>query len=215
MGRLSLKGMSEVNVHPEITVLTIVIKGMTNDYQKSMKENTDRAKGIKNIIVKNGIRKDDVKSLDFWVKEDYTSTWDKEKGKYKTKFNGYKYNQRLHVKFPNDNAVLSQIVHETSTLDCPPAIDVSFITERSKEYGAQLLKEAMQDAICKAETLAEAGGFELKSIESVYLDDDPLYDREYVCCDAACPDECDSLDLDLEPEDYVLKREVKVDWEIG
>lgn len=215
MGTLSITGRSEIKVHPEMTVLTIVIDGITDDYQKSMKENTGRAKEIKDIITSNKIPKDDIKSLDFWVKEDWSSWWDKDKEKYKRKFNGYKYHQRLLVKFPNDNAVLSNIVYRTSTLEKEPSIDVRFITEKQKDYECQILSEAMKDALMKAETLASAGGFELVSIDDITTDDfRSINDRE-VCCNRIMSDGCvDSFDIDLEPEDYLMEREIEVVWNI-
>ena len=146
----------------------------------------------------------------------------KEKGVYKQRLTGYRYEHRMMVEFESDNERLGKILYALAHCPLKPEFNISFTVKDPEAAKNELLGSAVRDAMNKASVLGQAAGVSLKEILNIdyswsqinfnFRPMDRLMMAESI---DAMEDSAGSYDLDIEPDDITASDTVTVIWEIG
>lgn len=163
---------------------------------------------INTILMKNGFKKEDLKTRSFVIKEE--KEYD-HSGKYK--FIGYSYNQEAILKFDYNKVKLAKMISEIALLKNPPFYSIGFSLKNEKECFNTLIKKAYDDAFNKASMIAISSGKTLK--DCVKVDFKPLFDFANSSFDAKSlrlESNNPSLENVFTPEDIKLTETLYCKW---
>ena len=213
--RVTGKGM--IKVHPDMTRITITLRGLNRDYAAILEQSSKATEAIKDLLVPFGFARTDLKTLRFGVDTEHESY--KEKGEYKQRFIGYSYAHTLKVEFESDNKLLGQILYALAHCSMNPEFRISYTVKDPETMKNELLGKAVQDAMAKASVLSGVAGLRLGDIQAVDYSwgevDFEVRNTNALCCNENLACELSpSYDLDIEPDDIDVEDTVTVVWEI-
>lgn len=219
--RVTGKGM--IKVKPDMTRLTITLEGVNDEYSKTLEQSTKSTNDLKDILGKFGFERDDLKTLNFNVNEEYESYKEKENGRevYKNRLVGYRFKHLIKVEFESDNDRLGKILYALANSELHPEFRISYTIKDHEAAKNELLGNAVNDAKAKAVALASASEVTLKDIQSIdyswgEIDFEVRPMRNMVCDSICVPSGVpDSFDIDIEPDDIEVTDTVTVVWEIA
>lgn len=215
---IKVTGKANLNVSPNQTTIRLELKNVYEEYEITLLKSNEETKDIKEIITSFGIERNNIKTKRFNIETEYTSYKDTY-GDYQKKFVGYKYNHIIEFSFDNDNKLLGNILSELSHKSSVNDIRVYYTIKDKEEAKNKLLKQAVKDAINKAEIIADASNVNLGNIVTVdysFREFDyrtSPFGREYECNEMLSPTS-EEFDMDITPEDIELKDDVTVVFEI-
>jgi len=96
--KIRVTGKGNLSVKADTIRLILSIEGKNKDYDKLLKESSDKTEEIKKLCSKLGINRQEVKTIDFDVDthyEDYQDTYKI----WKRKFEGFKFEHVMKVEF--------------------------------------------------------------------------------------------------------------------
>lgn len=159
---------------PDEIILNIKFNIIGNSYKEALIKGTDMVEQFVNLILlKNGFSKEDMKTKNFIIREQYRY----DNLTQKDIFEGFLYEQRAHVKFDYDKDKLSYMMVEISNLDNAPQCQIKFGLKNENQCRKIVLSKAYQEAFDKAGVIAESANKTLKNCIKV---DCKSFDRNYI-----------------------------------
>ena len=220
MRTIRVTGKGLINVHPDMTRITMTVEGLFREYADTLQHSSEDIEMLKDALVPFGFGREDLKTLNFSVDPEFEMY--KDKGVYKQRFLGYKYRHILKVEFDSDNDRLGRIVYALASCPVKPEFHLSYTVKDPEAVKNELLGKAITDAKGKAAVLSQAAGIILKDIQTidyswgeVNFEFRPM-DRNLILepCESKDESPC-SYDMNIEPEDISVSDTVTVVWEIG
>ena len=101
MKTITVKGVGNVSVKPDLIVISMNLETKNKDYEKTMDYAAQRIDLLNDALEEIGFEKKSVKTTDFHVRTQYESVKDKD-GSYKRVFDGYVCAHSLKVEFDFD-----------------------------------------------------------------------------------------------------------------
>ena len=217
---IKVTGKGNLKVKPDVTRITVTLEGCYKVYEESMRRSSEDTEAIRDLLTAYGFDRSDLKTLDFSVDTVFESY--KERGAYKQRFVGYKYNHVMKVEFDSDNGRLGRILYALANSQLRPEFRISYTIKDQEAAKNQLLGKAVSDAMEKADTLARAARVTLMEIQSidyywgqisfeVHPMNRMLVAEEGLASPMAAPG---SYDMDIEPDDIEVSDTVTLLWEI-
>lgn len=218
MKTITVKGIGNVSVKPDLVVLSMSLETRNRDYETAMREAADRIEYINTSLSTLGFEKESVKTTDFNVRTDYESKKDRN-GNYYRVFNGYVVNHRLKVSFDFDTKLLSKALGTIAGCIAEPELSISFTVKEPSAVNEALLKSATINAKKKAEILCEASGAKLGELVNIDYNWGELniYSRTSYDMGMDCMKMCSEApySLDIEPDDIDATDTVTFVWQIA
>lgn len=212
---ITVKGTGKVSLVPDLTVVSMTLKTVDMEYEKSMQLAADRLEKLRGALVGIGFAEKDLKTTSFNVCTEHESRRD-ENGNYKTVFTGYACIHGLRVEFDFDNARLAGVLTAVSACIAEPDLNIRF-TVRDKDAASDLLlQDAAANARRKAEILAAASGVTLGKLVSIHYNwgDLDAYSRTDVAMDRKCMAMGNGVNMSITPENIDLSDTAAFVWEI-
>lgn len=157
--QIIVEGKAFKTVSPNEVIIDITFIKKENLYSNAIEKGTEMVNSfVENVILKNNLNKEDLKTRNFSVREE--QKYDELTRQYIN--DGYSYNQNAYIKLPYDFEIVSNLLDTITMLDNPPICHMSFGISNEKEYQKELLINAYQDAKNKAEIIAFASDKTLK-----------------------------------------------------
>lgn len=163
---ITVKGVSNISVKPDLIVLTMDIISQKYDYDETMKQAADSVNAIEKAIEEAGFNKSDLKTINFNITTNYKNYYD-ENNNYKSKFDGYKSEQSLKLQFDLDMELLSKVITAIAKSKVDPRLNIRFSVKDSDAVNEALLVKATEDARKKAEILTKASRTTLGRLVSI------------------------------------------------
>lgn len=219
---IRVTGKGTIKAKPDMTRIQIKLTGHSMEYEKSLEQSAEDTEILKDILIKHGFEREEVKTHSFGIEAKHES-YRKKDGTWDTRFVGYVFAHELKVEFDSDNNRLGKILFSLGhAKKIMPEIRFSYFVKDQESAKNILLAKAIEDATSKATVLSSAAGIALNSIQmidyswgKVELEVSPLT-RNLIEDDGYCAsEEMDSYNLDIEPEDIEVSDTVTVVWEIA
>ena len=163
---ITVKGTGNVKIPPDMTVVSLTLRSLNKDYEKSMKEAAAQLTGLRESLAKVGFGEKDLKTSNFNVVTENRSVRD-ENGNYKSEFVGYSCIQSLILEFDFDTDVLAKVLSAISSSVADPELNVSFTVRDKNAVSEALLRSATENALAKATVLADASKMKLGTLLSI------------------------------------------------
>lgn len=223
MRTIRVTGKGIIRVKPDMTRLTITLEGLNKEYGKTLEQSTKDTNSLKDLLEKFGFARDDLKTLNFNVNEEFESYKEKQNGRetYKNRLVGYRFRHLLKVEFESDNDRLGKILYALANSDLEPEFRISYTIKDPEAAKNELLGNAVKDAKAKALVLTTASEVTLKDIQSIdyswgEIDFEVRPMRDMVCENKVLLSGAgESFDIDIEPDDIEVTDTVTVVWEIA
>ena len=169
MRTIRVTGKGQIKVHPDMTRITIDLKGIYPNYDETLRHSSEDTEKLKDILVKFGFERTDLKTLSFDIDTEYESYQEKRgtRTEYKRRLVGYRFTHRLKVEFESDNDWLGKILYALANCSLQPELRISYTVKNPEAAKNELLGKAITDARNKAEVLTQAAGIELREIQSI------------------------------------------------
>jgi len=221
MRTIRVTGKGQIKVHPDMTRLTMTLEGIYPEYAETLKRSSEDTEYLKGVLEPFGFNRADLKTLRFDVSTEFESY--KEKGVYKQRFIGYKFEHILKVEFDSDNARLGKVLYALANCALRPEFRLSYTVKDPEAAKNELLGKAVTDAREKAAVLTSAAGVALKDIQSIEYSWGEInfeyrpMNKGLLLEDAMCAPcaSMDSYDMDIEPDDIEVSNTVTVIWEVA
>lgn len=165
MRTIRITGTGQLKLRPDVTVITMNLRGKCPDYDKTLEKSASDTELLKNALEQFGFERRDLKTTDFNVSADYERY--EKNGTYHTRFAGYEYEHALKLEFDSDNERLGKILTALSGCGANPELEISYTVKDREAAKNELLGNAVANAMAKAEVLTRAAGVRLKEIQSV------------------------------------------------
>ncbi len=215
---IRIEGEASVSAPSDITVVHANISGVNATFNGAMKALSRCTKQVKDAVEKAGIPRDDLKSSQLSIEQNYREEKIGEDKHGNDKFrqvpDGFIYRQNVMFEFPNDNTKLSRAIENITECDVEPKITFHFRCSREAELKRKALGEATKTARKEAETMMEAAGTRLGKLVYATKGED---ERPYAYKNEVFYDKCrceGSVHLDFNPEDQEFRQVVTLEWEI-
>lgn len=213
MRTIRVTGKGNLKVKPDTMRLTLTLHGVYPEYVDAVNHSNSATQALRELLVEQGFARTDLKTLSFDVDTEFESYRD-EHNDYRQRFVGYSYNHVAKVEFPSDSERLGNTLYALSHSSLAPEFRISFTVADPEAVKNDLLGKAVQDAMKKAEVLADAAGLKLGDIQTVdyswgqiNLEMHPMEDRLMAPMAARC-------EMDIEPDNIDVSDTVTVVWEI-
>jgi uncharacterized protein len=144
-------GEGTISVNADTLKLTLGVITDGLELQTAQVENSEAISNVIQAIIKNGIIREDFKTVDYRIEPQYRY----EEGKQL--FSGYRVTHMLEIK-TNQIDAAGRIVDSAVRSGANSVSSIQFTIENSAVYYQHALKLASHDALQKAETLARAFG---------------------------------------------------------
>ena len=165
MRTIRVTGKGRTLVRPDMMRLSITLEGTHKDYGEALKRSSTDTETLKNLVESLGFEKTDLKTTSFDIDTEYESY--EERGTYKQRFIGYKYEHELKLGFEADNDRLGKLVYALAGSDLNPEFSISYTVKDKEAVKNDLLERSIADAKAKAAVLSNAAGVTLKDIVSI------------------------------------------------
>lgn len=157
MRTIRVTGKGQLKVHPDMTRITMELKGGSWEYGETLEKSGKETEQLKDILAPFGFERTDLKTLRFDVETLYESY--QEKKVWKEQFSGYQYTHVMKVEFESDNQRLGKVLYALAHCNLHPEFRISYTVKDPEATKNELLGKAVQDAMAKAGVLTGAAGF--------------------------------------------------------
>ena len=215
MRTITVRGTGKVSMKPDLTVVSVTLKSLDKNYEKSMQEASGQIESIRTALCGLGFGKDELKTLSFNVNAEYEGIRD-ENGNYKNVFSGYSVMHRLKVEFSFDSKRLSDVLYTVSGCTAEPEMNIHFTVKDKDAVKKTILENAAKDARERAEILASASGVKLGELVSVTYGeaDINVYSRTEYAVEKRCMAMNGASDMCFTPDDIETSDDATFVWEI-
>ena len=221
MKTIRVTGKGQIKVKPDMTRITLSLNGIYPEYNETLRKSSIDTELLKDLLTGYGFERSDLKTLNFNIDPEYESY--KDKGVYKQRLVGYRFNHMMKVEFESDNDRLGKVLYALAHCAVKPEFRLSYTVKDPEAAKNYLLGKAVTDAKEKASVLTQAAGVALKDIQSIDYSWDQInfevwpMDRMVMgekCLDAPMRSKDTSYNLNIEPDDIEVSDTVTVIWEI-
>jgi len=210
---IKITGTGKVSAKPDLIGLAISFESKDKDYEKAMSNTKVQIEKIRDAIIEAGFKKEDLKTTDFRVREDYSYVINVRR------FEGYVCFHRLALEFDFDMERLGKSLAALVKSGVNPMFSISFTVKDKEKVKEELLCVAVENAFRKANILTTAAKVKLGELFSINYSwgEINMYSRttyEYECDDMLG----DSLQIDdagsidIEPDDIDVEDTVTIVW---
>ena len=208
---------STMEFKPDQTIVELTITNLHNTYEEALRMSQEESKRVKDMLVKFGLSRDEMKTSRFNINTEYKYKRDS-LGLEKKEIVGYKYSHTITVKFGIDNELLSRILYSLNERKASIHVDLSYSIKDKDELEKQVLDKCIKEAKEKAKLIALSSEVELGMIEKIQYskEERDLYHHiyegrmlysKYDCCEIGGP-------IDIDPESIKISQGIIIDWEI-
>lgn len=216
---IRVTGRGKMNVKPDTIELNIFVSKVYPEYAEAMEASAEMTEVLKAAAERAGFDPRDLKTTGFSINMNYEGVYD-EKGNWKNKFAGYRYDHNLALRFDADNVKLGKMLWELSDCGADAEISINHTVKDPEPFRNELLAKAVKDSRTKAEVLAAASGVSLGDIISVDYSwgEMQIYNRTVDNLTFGSNSKIsmteESFDMDIEADDIHIRDTVTVIWEI-
>ncbi len=217
MKTIRVTGKGQLKIHPDLTRITITLEGSDPKYDEALRRSSEDTEQLRTLLVGFGFSPTALKTLSFHVDTQYEG-YD-ERGVYRQRFVGYRFEHTMKLEFDSDNALLGKILYALACSPVHPTFQISYTVKDPEAAKNELLSKAVRDAASKAEVLSQAAGLPLGDIQSIDYSwgELPLETRpmnRMLLAEAPRSAKA-SLDMNIQPDDLELTDTVTVIWAIA
>lgn len=166
MRLITVQGEGRITASPDTIELNVELVSFNEDYEKMMKEAINKINILTYQLTSIGVDKKDIKTSDFRINAKYESARD-ETGNYKNEFVGYEAIQNIILEFPMNTEFLGEVIGAITRSVLKPNISINFTIKDKQSLINNVLKNAVDDAINKANILADASGVSLGAVQTI------------------------------------------------
>ena len=216
---IRVTGKGTLKLRPDLTRLTLTLQGTDADYGAALKRSADDTETLRTVLESLGFARDALKTQMFNVDAVYEGYQD-EKGVYRNRFTGYQFQHALKLEFPIDDKLLGRTLYALAHSGVAAEFHIGFTVLDTETPKNELLSLSVKDARAKAETLAEAAGLALGSVQSIDYSWDQLNMeirpmRKMALAADFAQENASGYDMNITPDDITVSDTVTVTWEIG
>jgi len=209
--KLNITGNAKISAKPDIVILSFTIFGHEWEYNKSLNTLDEKVSTLSNLIVKNELKKTDLKTKAFNVKREIS--YDKELKKHK--FNGYKATHKMELTLPIDKELLNSILNDIGKSSSNIDFEIGFGVKDSAQYEKELIKLAIEHGTESARVICESSGVELKEIINIDYSFADFYIRSKMgWMSNSETDDFSAMTIELEPDTIDINDNIKITWRI-
>ncbi len=212
---VKVQGDAIFQVAPEILVVNIPIQVKDQVYENCSKQLVSKYILLKEALVKNNIKEEDIKSDNLSVNENYI--WDQRE----RKFDGYIGSLRVTIEQEYTVEKLSAIIETLKIEDFKFGYNITFkLSEKQKsDQLEKAINLAVEDATNKAQIIAEAMNIELDEILEINFGYsaptfEPLARVESKAMMYNIQNDEGELQLDLNPQLIEIRKSIGIIWKI-
>ena len=213
---LRVTGRGILSVAPDQIRLSMTLGGVCPDYPAAVRTSAEKTDALQTCFAAAGFPAEELRTSRFGVQAEYESFQD-EKGNYRQRFTGYRFEHVLTLRFDADDALLGRALGALAAAGADPEFEIAYTVRDPEAAKATLLAAAVRDSPRKAQLLADAAGVTLGPIVSI---DYSWGDMEILArpvnrmplCKAESAS--DSIRLNIHPENIELNDTVTVVWSI-
>ncbi|MBR3182816.1 MAG: SIMPL domain-containing protein [Firmicutes bacterium] len=216
---IRVTGRGKMNVKPDTIELNIFVSKVYPEYAEAMEASAEMTEVLKAAAERAGFDPRDLKTTGFSINMNYEGVYD-EKGNWKNKFAGYRYDHNLALRFDADNVKLGKMLWELSDCGADAEISINHTVKDPEPVRNELLAKAVKDSRTKAEVLAAASGVSLGDIISVDYSwgEMQIFNRTVDNLTFGSNSKIsmteESFGMDIEADDIHIRDTVTVIWEI-
>lgn len=154
--RISVTGEGEASARPDMAVLTLGVTREAPTAREALDANSDAMAAVIAAMKAEGVEERDLQTSNFSISPVYVYPRPDQPDQ-KPKITGYQVNNTLSVRL-RDIAKVGAVLDKAVTLGVNQGGGISFTNDDPSATLTEARKRAVQDAIDKATTLAEAAG---------------------------------------------------------
>lgn len=178
---IRVTGRGEFSLAPDTIEVGLVMRALNKNYEKSLSEVNEKVEAVKQAVIKAGVEEKNILTNNFSVYPRTRSV--KKLSGYEEEFAGFETTHNLIISFDYDTIMLGNIIDSLSNAIAEPRLSIGFKRKNTDGIKEQLLKDAVSNAKCDAESLAMAAGVKLgevlcinHSFQEVYINSPRNYD---------------------------------------
>lgn len=157
-------GQSKMMVTPDKIGININFQNRSKSYEEALQKGTRSINEfIEQVLIPLGFTKNDLKTNNIGIREE--KRYDNNTNTYE--IIDYIFENNSLLEFPYDKDLLTLYLKQVSTLTNPPFFNIDFNLENEEFYKKQLIEKAYQDALEKAEIIANTVNKKIKEILKV------------------------------------------------
>lgn len=209
--QLNVTGEASISVQPERAIVTYSINETRDSYDEAIAMMTKRIDALSSTLTKIGFKKEDIKTANFNIRQNRKYRQGEPKG------NEYVASQSLEIRFDHSTKRLLEVLNKTASDESSPSVSIAFgmSEEQEEKVKKQLMQMAVKDAKAKAEVLAEATGYTIKSIKEINYSAVPNNPRPYKANMGMMKSFAESDMSNFEAKDLTIQDQVFISYEIG
>lgn len=170
----SVDGTGDIDITPDVAKFSVsVVTEGGNNVNDVQKTNAEKMNKVNAFLKDQKVEDKDLKTTQYNVSPRYSNQPCRDGVCPQAVINGYSVTQTLQVKVRDTEklgALLSGVVESGAN----SVSDVQFVVDDDESVKVEARKEAMKKAKAKAEQIAEAGGFKVGKVVSIYENADPM-----------------------------------------
>lgn len=208
---ISSRGVSSVLVIPDLVKVYFNIETKGDDAKEAKDENARIVDLVREAILDEGFKEDEISTLNFNVYEDY------EYINNRRVLKGYKAVHTLVVSISTEN---KDLIGDVIDAGIDNGANLNYINyelsqELENNYKADALRLATKDARIKAEAIAEGLGVRIKGIVSVNNEDFSYYPyRAYDMASYSGVISSEKIETEIQPQEQEISASVNVVYSI-
>jgi hypothetical protein len=211
MRLITVQGEGRITQSPDTIELNVELVTLNKDYEKMMEGAINKLNLLYYHLTNLGFDKNDIQTSDFIINAKYESVRDNN-GNYKNEFVGYEARQNIVLEFPLNTAFLAEIIDAITRSVIKPNISIAYTIQDKQSLINDLLESAVQDAINKANILANASGVKLGEVQTIEY---KRQDYRIYSDTKLAPTAMYSMEkIDIVPKDIELTEYVIMSFEI-
>ena len=216
MKTITVKGVGSAASKPDLVLLSIALRSINMDYERSMKEAADKVSELNESLIPLGFEKEAIKTTDFHVDTEYESKKDRY-GNYYREFQGYAVTHDMKLSYDFDTKLLSRVLTAIALCASQPEISVRFTIKDPSAVRKLMLENAAKNAREKAEILCKASGVELGEIVTIdynWGEVNVFSSTRYSALEECALGCSDGINMDIEPDEINASDTVTFVWQI-
>lgn len=202
---ISVTGKGEVLIQPDVAHIRLGLVTQGNTAAEAQKSNADTFARIQAALREQGVKPEDMKTVQFSTFPNYQ--WEKDKQVLK----GYQTQHILLVTYRDINRV-GQLLDTATKAGANQIEGVQYATEKQEEYETQALQNAMDHARIKADALAAKTGKKITGVVHIAESGatSPILFRSHDMAEAKAMDTAPTV---LSPGELKIEAQVQVIYE--
>lgn len=200
---ITVHGTGTATASPDAVIISGGFSGLFASYDEAVGASSGILSSIRREVVAAGFDAADLKTVRVSVNPEYT--YDKDG---KSSFSGYRFNHDISITEDSDGETVGRVLGALVRCDGAPEFRLEYTVRDRSGPMAEARADAVADARCKAEQLADAAGVRLGEIVTI----------EYGSgCDAGRPvlRSVACMNMDAVPDDMRFTDSVTIVWSIS